>query len=97
MSAIGCGDGKGSLESARVPFVVAPYKKPVREGATDVLYLILFILVLSAAAIWLFFYLLQHEIFGPAARARRKAQVADQRAARAATRPAAATATRPAE
>lgn len=43
------------------------------------LYLILFVLAASGAAVWLFFYLLQHEIFGPAARARRKAKVADQR------------------
>lgn len=50
------------------------------------LYLILFVLVASAAAIWLFFYLLQREIFGPAARARRKAKVADQRSARMAAR-----------
>ncbi len=50
------------------------------------LYLILFVLIVSGAAVWLFFYLLQREIFGPAARARRKAQVADQRSARIASR-----------
>ncbi len=50
------------------------------------LYLILFVLAASGAAVWLFFYLLQHEIFGPAARARRKAKVADQRSARMASR-----------
>lgn len=79
--------GGPPVQCARVPAVEAhANQEACSGGATDVLYLILFVLVVSAAAIWLFFYLLQHEIFGPAARARRKAQVADQRSARMAAR-----------
>ena len=48
------------------------------------LYWVMAVLVAAAAGLGLFFYLLQNQIFGPAARAKQRAKLAEQKAARAA-------------
>mgnify|MGYP003352458007 CR=1 FL=1 len=45
-------------------------------GATDVLYWVMGVLAAAAAGIGLFFYLLQNQVFGPAARAKQRAKLA---------------------